>query len=426
MTDAPPGTLCRDCGIRPPPAARRCPACGSPRILRHAELHRLSIAHVDCDAFYASVEKRDRPELAHRAVIVGGGRRGVVAAACYVSRLSGVRSAMPMFKALELCPDAVVIRPDMTKYAAVSRQIRALMLALTPKVQPLSLDEAFLDLSGTEALHGRSPAESCALLARQVEQECGVGLSVGLAPNKFLAKIASDLDKPRGFAVIGAAEAEAFLAPKPVGILPGVGRVMQERLGGEGVRTVGDLRRLREDDLVRRYGRFGHRLHAFARGLDHRAVDPNEETVSVSAETTFFEDIATAEALKREVWPLCETVARRLKKHDLAGGTIVLKLKTAGFRQLTRNRALREPTQLADVIFAVASSLIDRTATGERYRLIGVGCTDLVEGKLADPPDLLDPMPERRRAVDAAIDQLRSKLGQDAVVRGRSLVRRPR
>ena len=196
-------TLCRDCGRRPHPDAEACPACGSARVLRHGELHDLSIAHLDCDAFYAAIEKRDRPELRDRPVIVGGRHRGVVAACCYIARTYGVRSAMPMFKALEACPEAAVIKPDMKKYTAVGGEVRAMMLGLTPLVEPLSIDEAFMDLSGTESLHRASPATTLAKLARQVEDELSITVSIGLSYNKFLAKIASDLEKPRGFAVIG-------------------------------------------------------------------------------------------------------------------------------------------------------------------------------------------------------------------------------
>ncbi len=195
--------LCRDCGSRPDAVLKACPACGSSRVVRHRELHGLAIAHLDCDAFYAAVEKRDRPELRDRPVIVGGHHRGVVAACCYLARASGVHSAMPMFKALEACPEAVVVRPDMKKYTAVGREVRAMMLELTPLVEPLSIDEAFMDLSGTESLHCASPAATLAALARRVETELAITLSIGLSTNKFLAKIASDLDKPRGFAVNG-------------------------------------------------------------------------------------------------------------------------------------------------------------------------------------------------------------------------------
>ena len=205
-------TLCRDCGARPPADAGTCPGCGSSRLVRHGALHDLTIAHLDCDAFYAAIEKRDRPELRDVPVIVGGRHRGVVAACCYVARTYGVHSAMPMFQALRACPEATVIKPDMKKYVAVGRAIRAMMQELTPLVEPLSIDEAFMDLSGTSSLHGASPAQSLAALALRVEETHRITVSIGLSYNKFLAKIASDLDKPRGFSVIGRAEARSFLA----------------------------------------------------------------------------------------------------------------------------------------------------------------------------------------------------------------------
>ena len=223
--------ICRDCfwtGQQPRPI--RCPTCHSPRLIAHAELRQLTIAHLDCDAFYASVEKRDRPELQDKPVIVGGGTRGVVTTCCYIARTYGVRSAMPMFKALRLCPDAVVLKPDFVKYRAQSRRIMEMMQAITPLVQPLSLDEAWMDLSGTERLNGGSPAWQMVRLQSLIEAETGVTVSIGLAPNKALAKIASDLDKPKGFAVIGLMEAKQFLAPKSVTLLPGVGPAFAKTL----------------------------------------------------------------------------------------------------------------------------------------------------------------------------------------------------
>jgi DNA polymerase IV len=250
-------TLCRDCGtlaVRTTPG-RRCDACGSPRLVSHRELATLCIAHVDCDAFYATVEKRGRPELADRPVIIGGGVRGVVLACCYVARLYGVRSAMPMFKALTACPDAVVIRPDMAKYREVGRQVRAEMRRLTPLVEPLSIDEAFLDLGGTEILHGACPAQLLVGLAMRVEAALGITVSIGLSDNKFLAKIASDLDKPRGFAVLSRSEAYEFFADKPVSLLWGVGAAMQRRLARDGITLIGQLTQLSPDELASRYGR---------------------------------------------------------------------------------------------------------------------------------------------------------------------------
>ena len=419
---APPVHLCRDCLSQPEAsAAGRCPECGSPRVVNHPELDELTIAHIDCDAFYASVEKRDNPELAEKPVIVGGGRRGVVAAACYVARVYGVRSAMPMFKALQACPDAVVIKPDMAKYAAVGRAVRELMLGVTPLVEPLSIDEAFLDLSGTQAVHGGSPARTLAKLVLDIEREIGIGASIGLSYSKFLAKIASDLDKPRGFATIGRAEALDFLAPRPVGLIYGVGRALEAKLRRDGISTIGDLRLTEEATLVRRYGAIGRRLHRFAHGRDDRTVDPGQKTKSVSSETTLSVDTGDPAALAHVLWPLCEDVARRLKKKGLAGGRVTLKLKTAGFRLMTRSRTLAAPAGLAEEIYRAALPLLEREANGQAFRLIGVGAEALCDAAAAAQPDLLDPGAKRRAKVEGAIDELRSKLGKDAIIKGRSL-----
>ncbi len=421
MSDRP-AHLCRDCLVQPDGlAGPRCPECGSPRVVGHPELTDLTIAHLDCDAFYASVEKRDRPELADRPVIVGGGRRGVVAAACYVARVYGVRSAMPMFKALEACPDAVVIRPDMAKYAAVGRQVRELMRAVTPLVEPLSIDEAFLDLGGTERIHRGCPARTLARLALDIERTIGIGVSIGLSCNKFLAKIASDLDKPRGFAVIGRQEAEAFLAPRPVTLIYGVGRALEAKLRRDGIATIGDLRPLEEAELVRRYGAIGRRLHRFARGRDDRRVDPEQQTKSVSSETTFSRDSGDPAVLAHALWPLCEDVARRLKKRELLGRRVTLKLKTADFRLTTRSRALGVPTDLAEELYRAALALLQREANGPAFRLIGVGAEELCGADAAAQPDLLDPNAARRARVESAMDEVRRKLGPDAIAKGRGL-----
>jgi DNA polymerase IV len=382
--------LCRDCAglTETPPAAGRCAQCGSPRLVAHAELAQLSLAHIDCDAFYASVEKRDRPELLDRPVIVGGGTRGVVLACCYVARLFGVRSAMPMFKALKACPDAVVIPPDMAKYRAVGREVRALMLAVTPLVQPLSIDEAFLDLAGTEGVHGGPPARTLALLARRIEREIGVTASIGLSYNKFLAKIASDLDKPRGFAVLGRGEALDFLGGKSVGLIWGVGAALQQRLAGDGITTIAELRQRSERELTLRYGAIGRRLARFARGEDDRAVDPDAPTKSVSVETTFARDIAQYEALAAQLEPLCDSLAGRLARAGFAAAGVTLKLKTADFRVLSRSRRLADPTQRAETLYRAALPLLRAAADGTFFRLIGIGADRLAEPARADPPDL--------------------------------------
>ncbi len=412
--------LCRDCLWVEPDAEApgRCRQCASPRLVADPELTELAIAHIDCDAFYANVEKRDNPAIREKPVIVGGGRRGVVAAACYVARLYGVRSAMPMFKALAACPDAVVIRPDMAKYKEVGHRIRGFMQETTPLVEPLSIDEAFLDLRGTEALHGGSPARTLAALALRIEQAFDLTVSIGLSYNKSLAKIASDLDKPRGFAVIGRGDVRQFLADRPVGIIWGVGKALQRALARDGIVKVRDLWRYEESALAARYGAMGHRLYHFSRGEDDRRIDPDAPTKSISAETTFEKDLSDGAALARELRPLCETVARRLKRSKLSGRTVTLKLKTKDFQLLSRRQRLSDPTQLAERIFEAAGSLLSRESDGRQFRLIGVGVIDLADGAEADPPNLLDPERAHHARVEQAIDQVRDKLGPEAIVKG--------
>jgi DNA polymerase-4 len=405
--------LCRDCATPEAPSASdsspdvRCRTCGSRRLLRHAELDQLAIAHLDCDAFYASVEKRDDPSLADKPVIVGGRERGVVLACCYVARLYGVRSAMPMFKALKACPDAVVVR--------------ALMRETTPLVEPLSIDEAFLDLSGTELLHGGSPAHTMVLLARRIEREIGITVSIGLSYNKFLAKLASDLDKPRGFAIIGRAEATEFLSAKPVRLIWGVGAALAQRLARDGITQIGQLRALDDRELATRYGAIGRRLGHFARGEDLRRIVADEATKSISAETTFAKDLRSRDDIGRALVPLCERVAERLKSAGLAASGIALKLKTADFKLRSRSRALAAPTQLAAVLTRTALALLDREIDGTAFRLVGVGAERLIEARLADPPDLFEGTRHRAARVEDAMATIRAKLGRDAIARGNVL-----
>ncbi|MCG5477775.1 DNA polymerase IV [Sinorhizobium alkalisoli] len=418
--------LCRDCLKDQAALARRCRACGSPRLLHHAELDRLTLAHIDCDAFYASIEKRDNPELADKPVIIGGGKRGVVSTACYIARIHGVRSAMPMFKALEACPEAVVITPNMEKYSRVGREIRSMMLDLTPLVQPLSIDEAFLDLSGTERLHHAAPARTLAHFARRIEQEVGITVSVGLSYCKFLAKVASDLQKPRGFSVIGQAEAVDFLKDRPVTLIWGVGKAFAATLERDGIRTIGQLQTMEEAELMRRYGTMGRRLYRLSRGQDERIVETDGEAKSVSSETTFNEDLSRPEELVSHLRRLSEQVALRLRKSELAGQTVVLKLKTADFKSRTRNRRLESPTRLADRIFRIGLQLLERELDGTRYRLIGIGVSDLCDPVHADPPDLVDPLATRRAAAEEAINKLRDKFGKTSVETGYTFGQRRR
>ena len=393
-------------------------------MLAHPELQQLSIAHMDCDAFYASVEKRDRPELRDLAVIVGGGVRGVVTTCCYIARISGVRSAMPMFKALKACPHAVVIRPDFAKYRTESQRIMAMMRDLTPLVQPLSLDEAWMDLSGTERLHSAPPVEILARLQARIESEVGITVSIGLAANKFLAKIASDLDKPRGFSVIGAAEAVDFLASKPVGILPGVGPAMVRALETNNYRTVGDIARSDPKTLMTKFGQNGLRLHGLAQGRDTRAVEPDQVRKSISAETTFAEDLQTfAELDDRLTW-LAEKVARQTRSADLAGRVVTLKLRTADFKILTRRRALAAPTQTAKTILAVGRDLLTQElksgAPGRKFRLIGVGVSEF-SGSDRGEPDFFAGDERRSLAGERTADAIRARFGAAAVTSARAL-----
>ncbi len=413
--------LCRDC-LTTFDAGRRCPACFGPRIVAHPELFDLSVAHMDCDAFYASVEKRDNPELADKPVIIGGGRRGVVSTACYIARIRGVHSAMPMFQALKLCPDAVVIKPRMQAYSEASRAIRAMMDDLTPAVEPLSLDEAFLDLSGTQKLHGAPPAVMLARLVKRMQDELGLTGSIGLSHNKFLAKIASDMDKPRGFSVIGKAETADFLRDKPVRLIWGVGAATQQALERAGIRSFADLLRWDRRDLHARFGAMGDRLYFLARGQDRRRVSANAPVKSISKETTFHEDTGDADILDGHLWRLSEQVADRAKARALAGQVVTLKLKRADHRLITRRRSLPDATQLADRIYRTARALLDQVGAKGPYRLIGVGISQLVDEDRADlSGDLLDPQARQRSNAERATDAIREKFGPDAIIKGRSL-----
>ena len=399
---------------------RRCPRCRSVRIVSHLKLVELSIAHIDCDAFYASIEKRDRPELAAQPVIVGGGKRGVVSTCCYVARTYGVRSAMPMFKALKLCPSAVVIKGRMDLYVREGRRIRQMMQTLTPLVEPVSIDEAYLDLSGTEALHHAPPVISLMKLQKQIETELGLTISVGLASNKFLAKTASEADKPRGFFALSIDEAPAYLAEKSVRIIGGVGAQFEKKLNADGIRTVADIQKIDAKSLIRRYGETGLWLHNCAFGRHERKVDPAGERKSVSSETTFNEDISDPKLLEDILWRLSQRTADRAKHSGVEGRVVTLKLKTHDFKSFTRRVSLNEPTQLAQTVFRAAKPILAREAVGQRYRLLGVGISELADAK-ADALDLADPISLKRAKAERASDKARERFGDDAVMTGRGV-----
>ena len=377
---------------------------------------------MDCDAFYASVEKRENPSLADKPVIIGGGRRGVVSTACYIARIRGVKSAMPMFQALKLCPDAVIVKPRMALYAEVSKEIRKMMDDLTPSVEPLSLDEAFIDLSGTQKLHGAPPAVMLVKLINRMQRELGLTGSIGLSHNKFLAKIASDLDKPRGFSVIGVQDTEKFLKDKPVRLIWGVGKAMQQSLEGSGIRTFSDLLRWERKDLNVKFGQMGDRLWHLARGQDARPVDSRAAMKSISNETTFFEDTSDLDLLHGHLWRMCEKVSSRAKAKGIAGRVLTLKLKTNAHKLITKRVTLRDATQLADTLYHSLSALLDQLEKGQSYRLLGAGLSDLCPEKEAElSPDLLNMQASQRGKAERASDAIRKKFGPDAIIKGRSL-----
>ena len=350
------------------------------------------IIHVDMDAFYASVEQRDNPSLRGRPVVVAWrGARSVVCAASYEARKFGVRSAMPALRAERLCPDAVFVPPDFTRYKAVSREVRQIMLEHTDLVEPLSLDEAYLDVTTPKTGLPSATAVAEAIRAR-IRADTGLTASAGVAPNKFLAKIASDWNKPDGLFIVRPHQVERFLTALPVGKIPGVGKVMQGKLAELGIATVGDLRNRPLEELQRRFGSFGAALYRRARGIDERPVEPEQPVRSVSSEDTFAEDLPL-EALAEPIRRLAEKTWTASRRAGRDGHTVVLKLKTAQFRILTRSLTLERPPASATELADLACALRERVALPPqtRYRLVGVGLSGFREAAEAMPQgDLFD------------------------------------
>jgi len=411
--------LCRDCLHTGDKAFLACPQCGSARVVFHEELSRLSTAHIDCDAFFAAVEKRDDPSLRDKPLLIGGGKRGVVSTACYIARQYGPRSAMPMYKALKMCPNAVVMKPNMEKYRIAGHQVRDIFERATPVVEPVSLDEAYLDLSGTNRLHNRVPAVTLAAIAREVWREVGIQISIGLSYNKFLAKMASDRDKPDGFAVIGRTDAVSYLHDQPIAAIPGVGPSLSNRLKVDGLFRIGDLQACSARDLEGRYGDTGRHLAKLSRGEDSRRITTNRVAKSISAERTFDHDLGDSTILLKRLWPLCEDVSARLKAKSLAGGTVTLKLKTARFRTLTRTLTLSSPTQLAEILYRTTKPMLEREIKRGPFRLIGIGAGILTESAVADLPDLVSGDLDQVKGVERAMDAVRAKFGNSAIRKGR-------
>ena len=423
--------LCRACGSagyaggEKPPID--CPACDSSNIRWHSELFKLTLAHIDCDAFYASVEKRDNPELADRPVIVGGRERGVVAAACYIARQYGVRSAMPTWTALKKCPDAVVIRPRMAHYVETSRRIKDMMMRLTPLVQPISIDEAFLDLSGTEALHGCSPAVALLRLQNDIRETMGLTVSIGLASTKSLAKMASDRDKPDGFFIVGAAEAKAWLAPQPVSVLFGLGKAAVGRLNAAGFHTCGDLVAGDLAVLTNLLGRQAGQIQRLAAGIDNRAVTTERVAKSISSETTFSRDLGEFAELEAELEILCLKVSARLKSAGIAGGRVTIKLKRPDHRILTRSQTLQHRTDKSHLLFAAARELLrGETGPQRKFRLLGFGVDQLGTPEASSLLDLEGGISDRQNRLEAALDAVGQKLGEGAIQSGRIFQRQKR
>jgi DNA polymerase-4 len=379
------------------------------------------ILHVDMDAFYASVEERDDPSLVGKAVIVGGTAegRGVVAAAYYEARKFGVHSAMAAGRAVRLCPHATFIRPRMERYAEVSRQVRSIFEEFTPLVEPLSLDEAFLDATGCEHLFGSSVG-----IGRQIKSRIRADLhliaSVGVAPNKFLAKIASDLRKPDGFLVVDQDKVQGFLDRLPVGRIWGVGRVTGQVFGRLGIRTIGELRQLPIDTLQQLFGSAGDHYWRLSHGLDDRKVVPDREAKSISHETTFAEDILDPEELHAWLVELVEQVARRLRRHELKGRTAELKVRFADFHTITRSVTLAEPTNITHELLLAGTELL-RTKLPEGHlpvRLLGFGVKGFDDSSQSQRQLFSEPDRERQRQLDVVADQIAGKFGNSAIRRG--------
>ncbi|MFL2825077.1 MAG: DNA polymerase IV [Alphaproteobacteria bacterium] len=414
-------SICRECLSTFDSKVLYCANCESLNLISHKEIEKLDIAHVDCDAFYASIEKRDNPKLKNSAVIIGGGKRGVVATACYLARIKGVRSAMPMYKALKLCPSAIIIKPNMSKYRDASRKIQNLMNQLTPLTEPISLDEAFLDLSGTKKLHKKIPAVLLAELSKKINQEVGISVSIGLSYNKFLAKICSDLDKPKGFSLLGRGDSKKFLSSQPVEILWGVGKILKRKLNDDGIKTISQIEELGIKEVINRYGSIGSHIYSLSQGKDLRRVVPQRQIKSISHETTFENDISDKEVLEKKLWSLCEKVSKRSKEKGLGGQTITLKLKTKEFKLISRSCTIDEPTQIGELIFQNSKTLLDREDDKIKYRLIGVGISNLKDSELCDLYDLINISKTKNAKIEYAIDDIRNKFGKDLIKKGRSI-----
>lgn len=382
------------------------------------------ILHVDMDAFYAAVEQHDRPELRGQPVLVGGDPRGrgVVTTASYEARPFGCHSAMPMARAIRLCPRAIIVRPRFARYAEISRQVRAIFDAYTPLVEPLSIDEAFLDITGSTRLLG-PPEHIAREIKRRIRADTGLTASVGLAPNKFLAKLASDLEKPDGLVIVAPDRVQAFLDPLPIGRLWGVGAATLPKLERLGVRTFADLRRFPMEELRERFGDWGAHFGELVRGEDERPVVPDHEAKSISHETTFAEDSADVEHLRGVLLTLVEQVAGRLRRHALAARTVFIKVRTADFDTHTRRCTLPAPTdETAQLWLAAAGLFTEWSGSAERrkraVRLLGAGVAQLTRAGAGQLELFASRASLAQRRLDRAVDAIRARFGDDAITHG--------
>ena len=414
-------TVCRECFKTFNEKKEFCNKCYSANLISNNEIENLNIAHVDCDAFYAAIEKRDNPKYKNFPIIIGGGKRGVVATACYIARTRGVKSAMPMYRALKLCPDAIIIKPNMQKYKKASKVINNLMKEITPLVEPLSLDEAFLDLSGTSRLHKKIPAVLLAELSKKIQKKVGISVSIGLSYNKFLAKICSDIDKPRGFSIINRLEAQSFLKDKPVEVIWGVGNTLKSKLNNDGIRTIGQIREMDCSELIIKYGSIGSHIHKLSNAEDVREIKPYRKVKSISHETTFEKDTNDEVFLKKILWSLCEKVSDRAKEKGLGGSTINLKIKTKDFKLISRSITIEEPTQIAEIIFQTSKLLLFREIKKNKFRLLGVGLSNLIDSEICDLYDLINTNSNKEKNIEFAIDAIRNRYGVNLIKKGRSI-----
>jgi DNA polymerase-4 len=396
-----------------------------------------AIIHLDLDAFYASVEVLDNPALRGKPVIVGGSeRRGVVSAASYESRKYGVHSAMPTATAKRLCPQGIFLPVRMERYREVSEKVFSIFRRFTPLVEPLSIDEAFLDVTGCERLFG-SAEDVARKIRAAVREETGLTVSAGVAPNKFLAKIASDLGKPDGLTVVPPGQETAFLDPLPVAKLWGVGKVTERELHRRGVRTIGDLRRVPAETLTRAFGAHGEQLHRLAHGTDDRPVETEHDAKSVGHEDTYDHDLRERGAMRRELLSLADRVSARLRRHGLKGKTVTLKVKYADFVQVTRAATLSEPTDDGGTLYRVALDLLGNTEAGARpVRLLGISVSKLVPAAGDAKPSRMEQLPlfgrsrngmpaapkpadpAKKEQLNRAVDRIREKFGPKGIVPG--------